>query len=91
MASCLAYLTITNALNRNRSADDQIPQFVVSWSDLLRHSDFVSKHGPFYTFKLAREFRNQFPNEQAYWWYVGGWIWAFSFFLIAAFMFLGSR
>jgi hypothetical protein len=91
LASCLAYLNITDALNRYRSADDQIPQIIVSWVHLQRHSEFISKNGPFYSFKLVRDFRNQFPNAQAYWWYVGGCIWAFSFFLIAAFMFLGAR
>jgi hypothetical protein len=91
LASALAYLSITDALNRDRPANDQIPQFTVTWSDFKRRLEFLSAHGPFYAFGLVEEFRRKFPHHSAYWWYVGGCIWLVLFGAIGVIAILSAH
>jgi hypothetical protein len=88
LASCLAYLQITDVLNRERGRDDRIPQFILSWKDLLRREDFASRHGFFYSWKLVREFHRKLPHRREYWWFCGGLVWAALFGVSAAFLIL---
>src|SRR6202035_3884410 len=58
----LLYHEMRDTLNTQRSADDQIPVIVLSWSDFRKsfERDF---------WFVRREFRRLFPNSRACFWH----------------------
>jgi hypothetical protein len=77
-------MSIADALNTRRPADDQIPLFLALWEDFRKHLSLVEEYGIFGHRKMLRDFRAQFPHNSAYFWYIGGLIWLTLFFIGSA-------
>lgn len=79
LANALAYMSMIDSLNTQRSPNEQIPLAIVSWSDRRLYR----ARGLSY-WRILGEFREQFPHDRRYHWHLVSLVWMFCFFSAGA-------